>query len=329
MHFEAILGHRDVKERLGRMSFSGRMGNAFLFLGPKGVGRKQVTLGWTQVLNCLEPQDTYPYACGNCRACRKIESRQFPDLFVIEPEEGKNLKIDQIREILRESHFKPYEGKKRVFIIDDAELLNDAAANALLKTLEEPAETLVLILIAEHEGQLLTTIRSRCQIVRFGTLPNDVVRSALTERGVSETDARWLANEAVGSLGRALTSLGEQEERRKLREEIFAGLQTLGRDPVASFKLAERFKKEQAAPFLRALKTFYRDAVVFKTGHYERIVNLDFEASVRSLADSAELVELLERFDAVEAAERRLEDFNANKQLVLERLLQEISPPRM
>lgn len=329
MHFESILGHRDVMERLGRLTFSGRMGQAYLFLGPRGVGRKLTAIGWAQVLNCTNPQHTFPYACGECPACRKIARGQFPDLFVVGPEEGsKSLKIEQVREVLREAHFKPYEGKKRVFIFDDADTMNDSAANALLKTLEEPSATLVLILIAEHEGQLLSTIRSRCQVVRFGPLPTDVIRSELVRKGVSETDARWLANEALGSLGLAEEALAEQEERKELRDGLFAGIRSLHSDPVAAFKLAERYKKpEDALPAVRMLKTLYRDAVVEKLGEHDKVVNLDFADEIARMAAASDLEELVDGFDAIELAERRMEDFNANKTLVLERLLQELTPP--
>jgi DNA polymerase-3 subunit delta' len=325
--FKKAKGHRDVMERLGRLAFSGRMGQAFLFLGPQGVGRKLIARGWTQVLNCQTPLPSFPYACGQCRPCKKIDSGQFPDLFVVSAGESKTLKIDQIREVLREAHYKPYEGQRRVFIIDDADLMNDAAANALLKNLEEPSETLVLILIAEHEGQLLPTIRSRCQMVRFGTLPNDIVRGELIIQGVSETDARWLANEAAGSLGRAAEALAGKEERQELRGELFGALRTLGQDPLAPFRMAEMFKKDHALAVLRLLKVFYRDAVACKLGKRERIVNLDVDNDVCRFADSRDLADLLAGFDAVEQAERHMDDYNANKQLVLERLLQELTPP--
>lgn len=329
MHFESILGHRDVMERLGRLAFSGRMGQAYLFLGPRGVGRKLAAIGWAQVLNCLEPRTTFPYACGACRPCRKIASGQFPDLFIVGPEEGsKSLKIEQVRTVLREAHFKPFEGKKRIFVFDDADTMNDAAANALLKTLEEPSSTLVLILIAEHEGQLLSTIRSRCQVVRFGSLPTDIVRTALVNKGVSETDARWLANESLGSLGLAEEALAQQEERKELRNGLFTAIRSLRSDPIAAFKIAERYKKpEDAAPALRMLKTLYRDAVVEKLGEHDKVVNLDFADEIARMAAASDLEELVDGFDAIELAERRMEDFNANKTLVLERLLQELTPP--
>ncbi len=326
MHFSQILGHREVKERLGKLAVSGRLGHAYLFLGPEGVGRRALAVGWTQVLNCTAPLDGYPFACGQCQSCRKIAGGQFPDLFMIAPEEGKNLKVEAIREMLRETHYKPYEGKRRVFVLDDADMMNDAAANALLKTLEEPSETMLLILIAEHEGQVLPTIRSRCQIVRIGSLAPDVISSTLVAQGVSETDARWLANEAAGSLGRAHEALALQEETGALRDDLFAALDQLAERPLVAFRVAEKYKNAQLAPrILHLLRTFYRDAVLMRTGHGERIVNVDFDGLVRRYAERTELPDLVDAFQAVEKAGRMMEDFNANKQLVLERLLQELA----
>lgn len=325
MGFETILEHDDLKERLGRLVLSPRLGNAYLFLGPPGVGRKMVAIAWAQALNCLEQPGRYPYACGACRSCRKILSRQFPDLFIVEPEEGKTLKIEQMREILRESHFKPFEGKKRVFIIDGADSLTDGAANSLLKTLEEPPETLILILIAEHEGQILPTIRSRCQFVRFGSIPLNTVVQELVKRGAHETQARWLAYEAAGSLGRAEAALADVKESKEIRQALFDAIKTLGQ-PGAAFRIAEQYKKpEDAVPAIRVLKAYYRDAVVLKSGRQDKVVNSDFMAEIRAEADAHDLPDLVDRFAAVEEAERRIDDFNANRQLVLERLLQELS----
>lgn len=324
MGFEHILGHGELMERLGRAALTGRTGSAYVFLGPQGVGRKQVATAWAQALNCLAPPEGFPFACGTCRSCRLIAGGQFPDLLLVEPEPGKDLKIDQIRHLLKEAHYRPYEGKKRVFIIDRADAMTAGASNALLKTLEEPPETLLLILLAQSEGTLLPTIRSRCQMVRFGSLPVPLIVQSLVEQGASEAQATWLAYQTSGSLGDALSELQETEKRQSLRQEVFQGFDAMASDPLRPFQMAERFKDE-AIPVLQLLKGFFRDLLVYKARQSEQgVMNSDHLGLLSNHADHYSYRELTERFSAIETAERQLREIHANRQLTLERLFQEL-----
>ncbi len=320
--FEDVLGHRDVKDRLGRSARLERVGSGYLFLGPAGVGRRLTAVAWAAVLNCEQPGDLYPYACGQCRPCRLIGQQQHPDLIQIAAEPNKDLKIEQIREAVREAHFKPYEAKKKVFLFDNADHMTDGAANALLKTLEEPSSTLVLILIAESEGRLLPTIRSRCQMVRFGALALDLVAAELVKRGASEQKARLLAHQSSGSLGRAIEALEEGETQEQLRTDLFQKLGDRESNPILGYHLAERYKtNDELGPVFAFLKSFYRDAVLLASGaDVRRIANEDQFELVRAEALRHSPDELAEKFAAIEAAERRIFDVHANKQLVLDQL---------
>ncbi len=325
MGFDEILGHQDLKERLGRAAVGDRVGSAYLFLGPDGVGRRLVATAWAALLNCEEPAHEYPFACGRCRPCRLIGAGQYPDVVLVQAAEGKDLKIEAIRTLLKEAHYRPYEGRKRVFIVDNADHMTAGAANALLKTLEEPAETLVMVLIAESEGMVLPTIRSRCQLVRFGTLPTDAIVERLRGEGVSDEEAVRHALEASGSLGGALKSVREGEERNAVRNEVIEYLGNLGREPLAPFRMAERFR-DAAVPALQVVKGVYRDALVFRTrGTENGIMNRGSIDLLEHIAARLDPRELADRFLAIESAERRIHDFHANKQLVLETLFQTLA----
>ena len=325
MGFEHILGHRELIERLGRAAQTGHVGSAYIFLGPQGVGRKQVAVAWAQALNCLEPPESFPFACGTCRSCRLIDGGQFPDLLVVESEPGKDLKIEQIRHLIKEAHYRPYEGKKRVFIIDRADAMTAGASNALLKTLEEPPETLLLILLAQSEGAMLPTIRSRCQLIRFGSLPVPVIQQSLMEHGASEAQATWLAYQTSGSLGDALAELQDGQKRQELRDEVFKGVDAMVRDPLRCFQMAERYQRDDAVPVLHLIKGLFRDLLVYKSRQSEQgVMNSDYLALISEHAERYSMRDLTERFAAIEVAERQIREIHANRQLTLERLFQEL-----
>ncbi|MBI4395925.1 MAG: DNA polymerase III subunit delta' [Elusimicrobia bacterium] len=201
-----------------------RIPHAYLFVGPDGVGKKTAALRWAKLLNCRRPV-TPLEACEACPGCRKISAFNHPDVLWMnfeyqaqllkEPvEKQKALKIDTVREMERSLRMKPFEAQRKIVILDPAESLVEAAAHALLKILEEPPPNTHLVLIAADAGQLLGTIRSRCQWVRFRPLPlRDIVGFLkMKEAGITEDAAQTAALGSEGSPGRALALLQEGEE---------------------------------------------------------------------------------------------------------------------
>ncbi len=201
--FASLIGQDKAKTVLERIFGSGRMAHAYLFRGPDGVGKKRAAFLTAARLNCRRPVGSG--ACGTCPSCRKWQSGNHPDIVVVSPENG-TIKIDRIRELCRSLSYPPYESEMRVVIIEDVHTMTQAAANSLLKTLEEPPEKNLLILTAELSRELLPTILSRCQVVSFYGLP--VQRCAqVIEQNLPDIDAdeaRLLADLAGGSPGTAL-----------------------------------------------------------------------------------------------------------------------------
>ncbi len=149
MTFDQILGHERQKEILSRALANGRIAHAYLFSGPDGIGKRLMAMALARAIVCLEQR-----GCGNCLACRKIDHQNHPDLHLLEPD-GNSIKIDQIRSFQRELNFKPLEAPRKICMIEQADAMTVGAANALLKTLEEPRGDTLLILLSAQPNRLL------------------------------------------------------------------------------------------------------------------------------------------------------------------------------
>jgi DNA polymerase III subunit delta' len=194
-----VLGAR-VVEGLRRQMAAGEVTQAWLLLGPPGSGKGAVADAMAAALNCrIAPRS----GCGTCSSCERILRRRHPDVHNLAPE-GSVIPVDVIREaVLPEAARSPFEGTTKVFVIEDADLMNEPAQNALLKTLEEPQADTVFILTSEHEEELLDTIRSRCRAVRLEAVPEDRLVELLQEEGASKEWARVAARLSEGDVARA------------------------------------------------------------------------------------------------------------------------------
>jgi DNA polymerase-3 subunit delta' len=207
--FESII-EQDLPVRLlNTFLQNGTIPHALLFTGIEGVGKESTALAFAMACNCAgedskptRPESDIP--CGNCKSCRKIEAGNHPDIIRVKPS-GPFIKINQVRSLCQTLAMKPYEARRRVVIITEAQAMNPAAGNALLKMLEEPPLRTILILVATHTSDLLPTIVSRCQQIRFKPISNQHLESVLVERhGLDPGDAIIITTMAGGSLSRAL-----------------------------------------------------------------------------------------------------------------------------
>ncbi|RLG11565.1 DNA polymerase III subunit delta' [Candidatus Pacearchaeota archaeon] len=210
-----------------------RISHAYLFTGPKGVGKETTAQAFLYHLYCKENPEN---PCGSCIGCKKIDKNIHPDILKILPEK-KEITIKQIREVNSYIRYGPIEGRYKVIIIKDAEKMNAEASNALLKSLEEPPSYVIFILLCENFSQLLPTIVSRSQIVRFRNLPNSVIAKVLKkyyffEESVAET----LAEISQGSLGRAI-EIAEKGYLEELNSFVKAGI---SQSPEKKFRTVER-----------------------------------------------------------------------------------------
>jgi len=219
-----LLGHREALALLWGALQRGALHHAYLFEGPQGVGKRTVAVRLAMAANCTGAAEVPP--CGVCGPCKQIAAGHHPDVIVLEPEADKAtaiISVSQVREVVRLAGYHRYNARRRFVIVDPAEAMPPSAANALLKTLEEPPEGTGFVLVATHASALLSTIVSRCQRVRLHAVPDDDLATWLQERGVE--DPAGLACAALGCPGRALAlSEGSLAERRALRDGLLAAL---------------------------------------------------------------------------------------------------------
>ena len=194
-----IVGYERQRADLLRAIRSGRIPNAYLFSGPRGVGKHLIAQWFAAAVLCQ--QSNRP--CGECTSCHKVEKEQHPDIFSLSPS-GDSIKIGDIRSLTARLQFHPLEGVAKIVVIDDADTMTEGASNALLKTLEEPPPVTHFLLVTPHPLALPATIRSRCQMMVFPPLSEKIITNFLaTNRGMTPTQAARAARLALGSLGKA------------------------------------------------------------------------------------------------------------------------------
>jgi DNA polymerase-3 subunit delta' len=332
-----IIGHAWATEFLSQSLAGGRAAHAYLVSGPAGVGKALLALRLAQALNC---EAGGPSPCLACRACRRIERGGHPDVRVagmaaqsvgLKPEDAarqKDLKIDTVRDWLADINLKPYEGRRRVFILHDAERLTEAASNAMLKTLEEPPPYATLILVANTAGELMPTIVSRCQPIKLRPIPRAEVAAALRDRyNLAPGDADLLAAWSGGRVGWAIRMVEAPEELEARQAQLDALVEMQVQPRAAGFRWAEQRAKEyrsgeQAAVFgaLELWQSWWRDVLVTAAGCPDQIVHVDRRDEIAQAARRYRLADIHAFIARLDAAARQLRE-NVNPQLALENAL--------
>jgi len=274
MAFAQVIGHRRLVSLLSRSIQHDSLPPSLLFAGPSGVGKRLTAIAVAQALNCAA-RPALADACGRCAVCTRIARGVHPDVLLVEPGDSRAIKIDQVRDIIERAEYRPFEGRRRVAIIDDADALVTAAQHALLKTLEEPPPSSVFILVTSRPDRLLLTVLSRCPQLRFRPLVAEDIAAALVARGHSESEARAVAATADGSLGQALAaSAGERVEARDIAQRVLSHASATP-DPARRIDGAKELliktgaggagDREQLASHLRAMASLLRDVEVLAT----------------------------------------------------------------
>jgi len=272
-------GHRRIVELLARSTSRRALPPSLIFAGPAGSGKRSTALALAQLLNCLHVRDSaddLTDACGECQACVKISRGVHPDVLVVEPGDTGTIKVDQIRDVVDRSSFRPFEGKRRVVVVDDADAMVPAAQNALLKTLEEPTPSSVFVLVTARPDVLLPTVRSRC------------IRLVFAEGAAAEVDS-----EAVDVAVRVLeqTAAGTDNARLDAAKDLLAGT---GRSAAED--------RVQVSSHLRAMASLLRDIEVASTGAEAPIVNEALKPELGGLVQAYRGRRGVEAFAAIDAA---------------------------
>ena len=326
MPFRDLTGHRRLLERTARAAARGSLPPSLIFAGPGGIGKRRAAVALAQLFNCISAggadAEAAPDACGQCPSCRRIARAVHADILIVEPGDTGAIKVDQARQLIERSAYRPFEGRRRVAIVDDADAMEDSAQNALLKTLEEPPAASTFVLVTSRPDVLLPTVRSRCQRLRFGALmPGDVATVLMRDHGYTEADAHAAALLADGSIGRALE--GDSEAYADARENVAAMLRALVRNPdprgrVAAGKLlgADKGDRHEIARRLRLLASMLRDLGLMVSGGDEgSLANADMKTGLEPMIPSFEGGRAVRAFSAVDEALSALER-NASPKIV-------------
>ena len=316
MSFNDIYGQDKQIAILKSTIESGRVPHSYLFYGIKGVGKRTAAEIFAKALNCPEGKLD---SCDKCSSCLKIDHKNHPDVITIEPE-GNFVKIKAIRDLQKQMQFRPFEGKKRVFIIVDADRMNSEAANAFLKTLEEPSPSNILILVTSRHYLLPATILSRCQQLRFNPIQRDTVASFLEKKlSLDRSSARLLALSSSGSIGKALEM--NKDSYLTFKNEIIENISTSNiEDPLKLISFMDSFGKNRKGitEKLEILKSWYRDILVYReTGETESLIHQDRTETIKSFAEKIPGSDILKSIKTINHAHRAIEQ-NANKELTLE-----------
>ena len=325
MPFRAITGHRPLLDLLARATARDTLPPSLIFAGPEGVGKRLTALALAQVLNCDGPLTTEAGrdSCGECASCKRIARGVHADVLVIEPGDSGTIKLDQVREAIERTAYRPFEGRRRLVMIDGADALNVEAQNALLKTLEEPPPASVFVLITDRPDMLLPTVRSRCQRLRFGPLaPADVAAVLVRDHDMSPAEAHAAAAAAGGSIGRALDGSAEDAiEARDAAAALLKGAAATA-DPLRRLQGAKALvgagaaDRDELARRLLAMSSLIRDLGLLQSQADDRtLANADLKPQLQSLLRSFDGDRTLHAFSVVDRALWAL-DRNASPKIV-------------
>lgn len=234
--YDGIIGQDVAKRSLKKAVREGTPAHAYVFLGPEGVGKCTTALEFAKALNCLDSRDGD--SCGECANCNAFEHGNYPDVRVWSPD-GKNTKIDQMRDMRDIASFGPMRGRWKVNIVEQGDTLNEESANCILKLLEEPPDYLINIILYRNAAAMLSTIRSRCRLVRFLQVSVDELTARLVEQFDCSTDqADFLAAYSQGSPGKAIGMIGDTDFLARREEVLNAAARVYGH-PWPALRLAE------------------------------------------------------------------------------------------
>lgn len=301
--------------------------HALLFRGIEGVGKRTAATAFAMACNCMAAgADGRKIPCGKCQSCGKIVSGNHPDIRLVE-RTGNVIRIADIRDVLRMLSMKPNEARTRIVVIAEANYMNPEASNALLKVLEEPPDRTVIILTAPEASDLLPTIVSRCQSVRFGPIRRDHIERFLIETaGADDDEARILAPMANGSFSKALQTAGAKKRKSWIgkRDRLIhaGGLDAAGPDEpkslAAQLAFAETLarNKNELQDSLELMKTWLRDLIVYRFSP-GKIVNRDLSHTIGDISKKMSVDSLLSKIEAIQSAQKALMS-NTNLRLTLE-----------
>lgn len=319
--FKDVVGHKDIIAYIQNAVKSGNVSHAYIMNGERGTGKKLLAKLFAMTLQC-EKKGSDP--CNTCHSCKQAESDNHPDIIYVTHEKPNTIQVDDIRNQINNTiDIRPYQGPYKIYIIAHAELMTVQAQNALLKTLEEPPEYAVIMLLTENAESLLPTIKSRCVMLKLRNIKDTLIRKYLMEvLKVPDYKADMCTAFAQGNLGRAIT-LANSDKFNELKDDVIQLLKYIHEmeisEIIAAVNSASKYKLD-IEDFLNIIMAWYRDVLMYKaTKDLDRLIFKDQIQFIKNQArvSSYEGIELI--LDSLEKAKARIKA-NVNLELTLELL---------
>lgn len=322
---QSILGQQQVINILQNHLRQKRLHHAYLFFGRAGTGKKSTAIAFAKAILCDEKLDD---ACNQCNACQRFASKNHPDYTEIGPEEDSAIiSIDQIRLIRHELSYRPYESAKRIFVIENADLMTPQASNSLLKSLEEPPSYGLFVLTTHNMESLLPTIKSRTLHLPFAYLSEKVIKKHLEQNLPNLENSATIARMAQGSLGLAL-QLAKNEELLAWRETLLTKIGQLNTnsfiDVLELVEFAIEVWGKDYRSFLALLLSFFRDAVFLHSRQEKLIYNQDLIDLIAKLRDHFQAKDCEKIISEIEQTKYSIQK-NVNHKLALEAMFLKIN----
>ncbi len=322
MSFKDIVGQEKAVNILLKSLKEDKVSPSYIFVGSEGVGKKFTAVEFAKTINCLNVNNNLE-ACEICNVCNKINKQCCPDLKIIEPIKG-SIKIEQIRELRREIDLKPFEYRKKIYIIDQAEEMTIEASNCLLKTIEEPPDYAIIILICINTDSILPTIISRCQLIKFRLIDSSKIRKILFNKvNLEESKAELVSKLSQGSIGKAFKLISDKEYFNR-REKLLDYLNKVlpGKYDSNFFINIEKILMDinNIEEMLEIILLWYRDILIIKElGIKEYIINSDKIEVLKEKSRVYSQEMLIDILDYIEQIKEFMKK-NINRRLVSERL---------
>ncbi|MCD7761590.1 MAG: DNA polymerase III subunit delta' [Lachnospiraceae bacterium] len=330
--FEDILGHKKEVSHLEQAIRSGKVSHAYIFNGEKGTGKNMLAKAFAQTLQCEQiqipsgPQEEIKkiVPCGECHSCKQAASGNHPDIIFLQHEKPASIGVDDVRDqLVGDAQIRPYNGRYKIYIISDAEKMTAQAQNAILKTIEEPPDYVIVLLLTANDRALLDTIRSRCVTLNLKPVPDDVVKEYLMEQiQIPDYQADICAAFAQGNIGKAVR-LASSEDFNAIKNSAMKLIRNAGDMEISA--IIDYVKEVQdyrisIQDYLDILALWYRDMVYYKaTKDIEGIVFKDELRTIRETVQRCSYEGAAEVMKAIETAKMRLAA-NVNFDLTMELL---------
>ena len=317
--FGKVIGHEKIIAHFEEAIQTGKVSHAYLLSGEDGSGKMTLAKAFAKALLC-ENQT----GCGDCTACRQVDSGNHPDLIYITHEKYE-IRVDEIRKGINDTiDIKPYSSPYKIYIIDDADRMNQGAQNALLKTLEEPPAYAVILLLTNNKDRLLDTILSRCVTMTLGTIREEKIAAYLQEHtDAKEEDIRFAASFSLGNIGKALHVATTEEFKDMFQEaiNILTHIKTMETYEIISYLKDLKAYKDEIYDFLDIVTVWYRDMLMLKTtGSLNHLIYKDKYRQLKEQEIYISFEGISHILDEIKKARRRL-TANVNFEVALEMLL--------